>query len=93
LEAINIFKIGERIEINPEIHHGKPVIAGTRVPVFSFFFPFVHMVLGLLANGLTPEEIIRDYYDHLTKEDILSCVKYALSLVEEEVYASTSTED
>ncbi len=85
MEAINIFKIGERIEINPEIHHGKPVIAGTRVPV--------HMVLGLLANGLTPEEIIRDYYDHLTKEDILSCVKYALSLVEEEVYASTSTED
>ena len=45
-----MFKIGERIEINPEIHHGKPVIAGTRVPV--------HMVLGLLANGLTPEEII-----------------------------------
>jgi len=81
-----MFKIGERIEINPEIHHGKPVIAGTRVPV--------HMVLGLLANGLTPEEIIRDYYDHLTKEDILACIKYALSLVEEEeVYASTSTED
>lgn len=81
-----MFKIGERIEINPEIHHGKPVIAGTRVPV--------HMVLGLLANGLTPEEIIRDYYDHLTREDILACIKYALSLVEEEeVYASTGTED
>jgi uncharacterized protein (DUF433 family) len=81
-----MFKIGERIEIDPEVHHGKPVIAGTRVPV--------HMVLGLLANGLTPEEIIRDYYDHLTREDILACIKYAYSLVEEEeVYGSTGTED
>jgi uncharacterized protein (DUF433 family) len=42
------------------------------------------MVLGLLANGLTPEEIIRDYYDHITKEDILACIRYAQALVEEE---------
>ena len=69
-------QIAERIEINPKIHHGKPVIAGTRVPV--------HMVLGLLANGVTPEEIIRDYYDHLAKEDILACIRYAQALVEEE---------
>jgi hypothetical protein len=39
---------------------------------------------GLLANGLTPEEIIRDYYDHITKEDILACLRYAQALVEEE---------
>ncbi len=69
-------QIAERIEIDPHIHHGKPVIAGTRVPV--------HMVLGLLANGVTPEEIIRDYYDHITKEDILACIRYAQALVEEE---------
>lgn len=25
-------KIAERIEVDPQIHHGKPVIAGTRVP-------------------------------------------------------------
>lgn len=69
-------KIAEHIEVNPQIHHGKPVIAGTRVPV--------HMILGLLGNGVTPEEIIRDYYDHITKEDILACIRYANSLVEEE---------
>ncbi len=68
--------IADRIEVNPTIHHGKPVIAGTRVPV--------HMVLGLLAHGVSPEEIIRDYYDHLTKEDILACIRYAQALVEEE---------
>lgn len=69
-------KIADRIEVNPKVHHGKPVIAGTRVPV--------HMVLGLLARGLTAEEIIRDYYDHITKEDILACLRYAQSLIEEE---------
>lgn len=77
-------KVAERIEVNPQIHHGKPVIAGTRIPV--------HMVLGLLGNGVTPEEIIRDYYDHITKEDILACIRYANSLVEEEeIHAIQST--
>lgn len=79
-------KIADRIELNPKVHHGKPVIAGTRVPV--------HMVLGLLGNGLTPDEIIRDYYDHITKEDILACIRYANSLIEEEeVYAITGTDE
>ena len=51
------------------------------------------MVLGLLGSGLNPEEIIRDYYDHITTEDILACIRYANSLVEEEeVYAITGTD-
>ncbi len=78
-------KIADRIESDPHIHHGKPVIAGTRVPV--------HMILGLLGNGVTFEEIIRDYYDHITKEDILAYIRYANSLVEEEeVYAVENTD-
>lgn len=77
-------KIADRIEVNPNSHHGKPVIAGTRVPV--------HMILGLLGNGVSFEEIIRDYYDHITKEDILACIRYAKSVVEEEdVYALETT--
>ncbi len=73
--------IADRIEVNPEICHGKPVIAGTRVPAY--------MILGLLAEGLTPEEIIEDYYNHITKEDILACLKYAQSLIEEEEVVGT----
>jgi len=69
-------KIADRIEVNPNILHGKPVIAGTRVPV--------HMILGLLGNGVTFEEIIQDYYAHIAKEDILACIRYAKSVVEEE---------
>lgn len=69
-------KIADRIEVDPKVHRGKPVIAGTRVPV--------HMILGLLGNGVAFEEIYQDYYDHITKEDILACIRYATSLIEEE---------
>lgn len=72
-------KIAERIEVAPEVLHGKPHIAGTRVPV--------DIILGLLADGLTPEEIIKQHYPHITKEDILACVRYAKQIVEdEEIY-------
>jgi uncharacterized protein (DUF433 family) len=77
---VKIMHITDRIEVNREIMHGKPVIAGTRIPVY--------MVLGLLSEGISPEEIIKDYYLHLTKEDIMACLKYACTLSEEEeVYA------
>jgi uncharacterized protein (DUF433 family) len=69
-------KIADRIEVDPRIHHGKPVVAGTRVPV--------HAVLELLGSGIPPQEIIQDYYDGITREDVLACIRYASSLVEEE---------
>ncbi|MFP3899187.1 MAG: DUF433 domain-containing protein [Dehalococcoidia bacterium] len=78
-------KIAERIEASAAVHHGKPVIAGTRVPV--------HLILELLSNGISAEEIIRDYYDHITREDILACIRYANSLVQdEEVHALQITD-
>lgn len=69
-------KVADRIIVDPEICFGKPVIEGTRIPV--------HMVLDLLGEGLTPQEIIERCYSHLTKEDILACVQYANSLVKSE---------
>lgn len=65
-----------RIIIGPEIMHGKPVIKGTRIPVY--------IVLNLLAGGLKPEEVLREYPD-LTNEDILACLEYAAELAQEEV--------
>jgi uncharacterized protein (DUF433 family) len=73
-------QIIERIEADPAILHGKPRIAGTRVPV--------EIILGLLGDGLTPEEIIKHHYPHITKEDILACLRYARQAVQEEVYVS-----
>ena len=63
----------DRIVVDPEVHFGKPCVAGTRITVQS--------VLELLDEGLSFEEIIRDYYPDLTAEDIRACVQYAIALV------------
>ncbi len=55
-----------RITIDPKIMVGKPVIKGTRIPVY--------VVLNLLGDGYTQKEIIDDYPD-LTKQDILATIK------------------
>jgi uncharacterized protein (DUF433 family) len=63
----------ERIVVNPNIHFGKPCVAGTRIPVQS--------VLELVGEGLPFEEIIRDYYPDLQVEDIRACVRYAINVM------------
>lgn len=66
----------ERITVNPNIHFGKPCIAGTRIPVQS--------VLELLNEGLSFEEIIQNYYPDLGVPDIQACIEYAIALVASE---------
>ena len=63
----------ERIEINVRRLMGKPVIKGTRIPV--------SLIIELVANGLKPSEIIREYPE-LTLEDIKAALLYASRLVE-----------
>ena len=55
----------ERIEINPNIMFGKPVIINTRITV--------EQILRKLAGGMTIEEIIEDH-PHLKREDILAAL-------------------
>ncbi len=62
----------ERIEINPKIMLGKPVVKGTRLTV--------EIILQKLANGQSEEQIISSY-PFLTKEDIKACIQYAANLV------------
>lgn len=65
-----------RIIIDPQVCAGKPCVRGTRIPV--------HMVLDLLEEGLTADQILTDYYPQLTREDIFACIGYANSLVKNE---------
>jgi len=51
------------------------------------------MILELLGSGVTSEEIIKDYYDGITREDVLACIRYANSLVEEEEIHALETTD
>ena len=65
----------DRIEINPKIMVGKPVIKGTRVPV--------ELILKMLSQGISTEEILGEY-PHLTKEDIRAALAYAAEALEVE---------
>jgi uncharacterized protein (DUF433 family) len=62
-----------RIAVNPNIHFGKPCVAGTRIPVLS--------VLELVSEGLPFGAIAQDYYPELQIEDIQACVRYAMEVV------------
>lgn len=69
------------VVVDAEIIHGKPVIAGTRIPVA--------LVLGQLAAGVGFEELEREY--GLTREQAQAALGYAAQLVASEtVYAVAS---
>jgi uncharacterized protein (DUF433 family) len=66
----------DRIVVDPAIHHGKPVIKGTRVPVTT--------VVGSLAGGMTFEEVQREY--DLTADDIRAALKFVAELADQESF-------
>jgi uncharacterized protein (DUF433 family) len=63
----------ERIAVDPHVHFGKPCVAGTRIPVLN--------VLELLWEGLSFDDIVRDYYPDLQVEDIRACIRYAMDII------------
>ena len=60
--------VSERITIDPEQCGGRPCVRGMRIRVSD--------VLDLLANGLTPEQVLEELPD-LELEDIRACLSYA----------------
>ena len=68
-------KYKDRIEINPNILAGKPIIKGTRISV--------DFILELLSEGWSYEEILKNY-PQLNKEDILAAIEYSLLILKEE---------
>lgn len=65
-----------KIIVDPKIHFGKPIIGGTRIPVYA--------VLELIEGGIPFEKIITKYYPDLTVEDIKACIDYAIRLIKAE---------
>lgn len=63
----------QRIISNPDVLTGKPVIAGTRLSV--------QFIVGLLAKGVTHQEIITEY-PYIVEEDIRACLAYASQMLE-----------
>jgi uncharacterized protein (DUF433 family) len=69
----------DRIVADPAILVGKPCVKGTRLSVA--------FLLGLLAQGWSEAELLRNY-PGLTHEDVLACLEYASEIIgQEKVYA------
>jgi len=60
--------VNDRITADPKVLVGKPVIRGTRIPVY--------VILELLAAGNTRDEILQAY-PQLTAEDVIAAIEYA----------------
>lgn len=67
----------ERITFDSQIMGGRACIRGMRITV--------SLILNLVANGMTQEEILKAY-PYLEPEDITQALKYAAWLAEERVY-------
>jgi uncharacterized protein (DUF433 family) len=64
----------ERITVNPNQMGGVPCIRGLRIPVAA--------VVGMIADGMTEQEILKAYPD-LEREDIQEALRYAAEAVRE----------
>ena len=72
----------ERIVIDEKILGGKPVIKGTRIPVY--------LIVEMIANGLSIKEILKKYPE-LSEEDVKAALRYAASLLKRETYYEISS--
>jgi uncharacterized protein (DUF433 family) len=66
----------DRIEINPAVLQGKPVVRGSRIPVEA--------ILRKLAEGAVESDLL-DAYPRLTRDDIQAVLRYAADAVAHEV--------
>ena len=60
--------ITDRIEINPKVMMGKPVIRGTRLTV--------ELILRKLSEGASEKELL-EAYPRLSREDIQAAIRFA----------------
>jgi uncharacterized protein (DUF433 family) len=75
LKAMMAMMTLNRIEINPDVLLGKPVIRGTRIPV--------ELLLRKLSEGATEPDLL-DAYPRLTSADLRAALAYAAAALAHE---------
>lgn len=71
-----------RINLDPAILAGKPIVRGTRL--------FVEFVIGLMADGWSRDDILRNH-PNLSEDDIVACLAYARdALRSEKIFTSAA---
>jgi len=71
VESVATGDLLERITIDPNVCFGRPTVRGTRI--------WVGLILGLLADGMTIEELLAEY-PSLSDDDIRACLSYGARL-------------
>ena len=64
--------MADRIDVHPDICNGRPVIAGTRIPVQT--------IMEFLGTGDSIDEVL-EAYPTLKREDIYACIQFAAKLM------------
>jgi len=73
-------KINDYIVVDNNVCHGQLTFKGTRIMIWQ--------VLELLAEGITIDEILKDYFPELNKEAIFAALSYASKITERENYVA-----
>ena len=66
----------DRIVVDPNILAGKPVIKGTRIPVY--------LIIDLMATGVNTKDVLKEYPE-LKENDVKAALLYASRLLEREI--------
>jgi uncharacterized protein (DUF433 family) len=74
----------DHVVVSEDLHHGDPCIRGTRIPVRT--------LIGSLADGMKPEEIVREY-PQISRDDLLGALAYAADVLSQEVLAPLASRD
>jgi len=75
-EVTDVEELLDRIVVDPNILVGKPVIKGTRIPVY--------LIIELIAGGMTIKDVLKEYPE-LREEDVKAALLYASKLLEREI--------
>lgn len=75
------FELLSRITVRPDVFRGKPIIRDMRISV--------ELILSLLSQGVTPEELLDDY-PRLEPEDIRACTAYAHAVIAGDTLSAVS---
>lgn len=75
-------RLAERIEANPDVMLGKPVIRGTRVPV--------ELILRRISEGATEDALLASY-PHLTRDDLRAAVAFAADAIANDEIVEAAT--
>jgi uncharacterized protein (DUF433 family) len=77
---LHMVEVAPRIVVDEKVRFGRPVIAGTRVPV--------DVVVGKLAAGMSVDEVADEY--GIEAEDVRAALRYAATVIESEQVRAVS---